>query len=403
MKNSVYMPLSSLLSAILLLLVNITGTVQAAEFGRTEFQQRWQRVDYPVQQGRSNHSWVWGPAPISGVLQEYYIDSPGQRRMVQYLDKSRMEINSPGSDTASEWYVTNGLLTEEMITGQIQVGDQSYITYYPSDLPVVGDFDNSFPRYLDLRRIYDKPSGLKQGQNVTNLFASDGTSEFTSYANNPNTRIVQLEHNFGIPRAFWTFMNQGGNIYANGAYSFAQPLFNWLYVIGNPISDPYWVKVKVGGEQKDVLFQAFERRVLTYTPSNPAQFQVEMGNEGSHYYAWRYTMPFPNGKQAYITRPGNLTSTTVSSPLVVQGFEKGQAFEARVTVRLISRDGHVIAEQPTTVYRPDVNMAGPFQATLTYNQPQNDMEGYLQVVVTSPQNGEAQVILSNPVTISRSQ
>jgi hypothetical protein len=37
-----------------------------------------------------------------------------------------------------------------------------------------------------------------------------------------------------------------------------------------------------------VLFQAFERRILTYTPCNEAAFQVEMGNVGLHYYDWRY-------------------------------------------------------------------------------------------------------------------
>jgi hypothetical protein len=29
-------------------------------------------------------------------------------------------------------------------------------------------------------------------------------------------------------------------------------------------------------------------RVLTYTPSNPVAFRVEMGNVGQHYFAWRY-------------------------------------------------------------------------------------------------------------------
>jgi hypothetical protein len=28
--------------------------------------------------------------------------------------------------------------------------------------------------------------------------------------------------------------------------------------------------------------------VLTYTPSNPAAFRVEMGNVGQHYFRWRY-------------------------------------------------------------------------------------------------------------------
>jgi plastocyanin len=44
----------------------------------------------------------------------------------------------------------------------------------------------------------------------------------------------------------------------------------------------------VGGVVKDVLVQAFERRVLTYTPANSPAFQVEMGNVGRHYYLWRY-------------------------------------------------------------------------------------------------------------------
>jgi hypothetical protein len=58
--------------------------------------------------------------------------------------------------------------------------------------------------------------------------------------------------------------------------------------MGYPISEPYWTKVKVGGVEKDVLVQAFQRRVLTYTPTNPEGWKVEMGNVGRHYYWWRY-------------------------------------------------------------------------------------------------------------------
>jgi competence protein ComEC len=39
------------------------------------------------------------------------------------------------------------------------------------------------------------------------------------------------------------------------------------------------------------MVQLFERRVLTYTPSNPAGFQVEMGNIGAHYFQFRYLGP----------------------------------------------------------------------------------------------------------------
>jgi hypothetical protein len=37
-----------------------------------------------------------------------------------------------------------------------------------------------------------------------------------------------------------------------------------------------------------VLLQCFERRCLTYAPDNPPGWQVEAGNVGQHYHAWRY-------------------------------------------------------------------------------------------------------------------
>ena len=57
-----------------------------------------------------------------------------------------------------------------------------------------------------------------------------------------------------------------------------------LATIGFAISEPFFATVKVAGAQKQVMVQVFERRVLTYTATNPAAFQVEMGNIGRHYY-----------------------------------------------------------------------------------------------------------------------
>ena len=80
------------------------------------------------------------------------------------------------------------------------------------------------------------------------------------------------KHN--LPKAFADFRNA--------------PDFGGLSAIGLAITEPVWATVKVGGMQKDVLMQGFERRVLTYTPSNPDGFKVEYGNIGRAYYAWRY-------------------------------------------------------------------------------------------------------------------
>ena len=55
--------------------------------------------------------------------------------------------------------------------------------------------------------------------------------------------------------------------------------------------EPVWISIQVNGENRSVLFQAFERRTLTYSPGNPPAWQVEMGNVGLHYYTWRYGSP----------------------------------------------------------------------------------------------------------------
>lgn len=46
--------------------------------------------------------------------------------------------------------------------------------------------------------------------------------------------------------------------------------------------------MQVGGKMKTVLVQCFQRRCLTYTPSNPTGWKVEAGNVGQHYFKWRY-------------------------------------------------------------------------------------------------------------------
>ena len=71
-------------------------------------------------------------------------------------------------------------------------------------------------------------------------------------------------------------------------------MVNWVFAMGYPITEPYWTQIRVAGRRYRVLFQAFERRVLTFNPANPAAFQVEMGNVGLHYRDWRYA-PLPTG------------------------------------------------------------------------------------------------------------
>ena len=84
------------------------------------FQRTWARTDKPVADGQVSRTWMWGPEAFTGAIQEPYLESPSGKRWVQYFDKSRMEITDPeGGDPASIWYVTNGLLVVELVTGDM--------------------------------------------------------------------------------------------------------------------------------------------------------------------------------------------------------------------------------------------------------------------------------------------
>jgi hypothetical protein len=98
-----------------------------------------------------------------------------------------------------------------------------------------------------------------------------------------------LGHN--IPDVLWAFLNQSGPLYfpADGQVGQVDRVYDpWQAVMGLPITEPYWTTTNLAGQPMPVLVQLFERRVLTYTPSNPASSQVEMGNVGQAYHAWRY-------------------------------------------------------------------------------------------------------------------
>lgn len=286
-------------------------------------QRIWQRYDKPIVDGvAANRSWMWGPQPNTAGIFEPYAESPGGQRLVQYYDKSRMEINRTDvTDPNHPWYVTNGLLTVELITGGIQKGNASFENRgCGAAIPVAGDPSNPWPTY---RGLADKinpltPPGApnRTGQFATEVLNPDGTTAPYPGGNDPGAQFVYYDTNLGhnIPKAFWDFMNSTGVIYSDGSYVSTSPWFDWVFVMGWPIGEPYWALMKVGGVDKWVLFQPFERRVLTYTPANPDPWKVEMGNIGQHYYRWRY-----EGLGATCPGPGP-TPTPTPGPTTVYDF-----------------------------------------------------------------------------------
>ena len=77
----------------------------AVDFANPAFQRVWDRTNSLVAQGLVSRTWFWGPEPRAAA-QEQYMDAPDgtQTRLVQYFDKSRMEINNPAGDPTTTFY-----------------------------------------------------------------------------------------------------------------------------------------------------------------------------------------------------------------------------------------------------------------------------------------------------------
>jgi hypothetical protein len=271
--------------------------VPSGDFADESFRRLWARTDQPLAEGAVGlepRSWVWGPAPISGGLQEPYAQAAGGTRLVQYFDKGRMELDAPGANGQAS--VTAGLLVAEMVAGQIQLGEGVFEPRAPADQTVAGDpteVNEDAATYRSLQLVSfptnPNPAPDRTGQPVTqSLFRSGAVVDSSSFI--PERPLIggyeaQTGHN--IPQIFLDYFARRGLVYEEGRLV-QGPILDWRAVMGLPISEPYWSYTRVGGEPTYVLFQAFERRVLTYNPANDAAFRVEMGNVGQHYLRWRY-------------------------------------------------------------------------------------------------------------------
>ena len=236
------------------------GARAATDFAHPDFRA-------PYQLGERITPNFWGP--LRNASDAYTQKYNGRDRTVQYFDKGRMEYQSGRG-------VTFGLLATEMVTGRIQLGDNDFLDQTPSRTPVAGDEDGEGVRYVDLynagstaRAATNRRTGEELGWFFINgRFVSDRTGGL-------NLRVVQLTDYDSVTRH--------NVIQVFRAYREAVG----FTTIGYAISEPFASYFTVGGVQTPIIVQVFERRVLTFTPDNPADFQVEMGNIGRHYFPWR--------------------------------------------------------------------------------------------------------------------
>ena len=249
----------------------------------------WTPADQPVAESLVGRTWLWGPAPIATGF-ESYEDSPEEERLVRYYDKARMEITYPLDDRSAPWYVTNGLLAREMISGQIQTGDASFDFHGSAQVAVAGDPDDPLaPTYSDLRGLLAAGPADANALLVQTIDGAGRTGRNQTYADFGVYAAEYVpETNHEIASVFWDYLNSEGSIYQDGELVNGRLFDPVFFATGLPITEAYWSRVLVAGERVDVLIQCFERRCLTYTPTNAPEWQVEMGNVGLHYYRWRY-------------------------------------------------------------------------------------------------------------------
>ncbi|RIK46843.1 MAG: hypothetical protein DCC58_01830 [Chloroflexi bacterium] len=303
--------------AVLVLAAGIASTfaIDSSAFAHPAFVRTWERTDKPVEDGHVSRSWIWG-SMLSGGMQESYSDSPGSKRLVQYFDKARMEITHPDAVDDGLWFVTTGLLVNELVTGQMQVGDAVFLSRAPAEINIAGDPGNDdAPTYADLAAVIGNPPRadgelITQRMDGSGQVSNDPTLAVQNITSAYRVQADGIDHQ--VASVFWDFMNAQALVWQDGAFGEAALFPNPFYATGFPITEAYWSHVLVGGVPQDVLWQCFQRRCMTYAPANAAGWQVEFGNVGLHYYVWRYDDD-PNQPTPTATAPVPTPEPTATS------------------------------------------------------------------------------------------
>jgi hypothetical protein len=280
----------ALLLGALALLGLFPALAAAQTSGLDPFQTTWARTDKPVNDSVVERTWMWGKQTDAYPTVEPYVEGVNGERHVVYFDKSRMEITDPFGDQSNPWFVTNGLLVVELVSGQMQVGDDAFEPRSPAQVNVAGDGgDPNGPTYASFRDLTEPHTGSQPGvlsQTVDRAGNAETDTRFAGYGVGTSRWVPETGHWVASP--FWEFMNSEGIIWVGGDLARDALFPDPFYATGFPITEAYWARVLLKDIPTDVLVQCFERRCLTYTPDNPAGWEVEAGNVGLHYYIWRY-------------------------------------------------------------------------------------------------------------------
>jgi hypothetical protein len=242
---------------------------------------------------------LWGGGPIVSLV-EPFTGAPGNRRLVQYFDRGRMELIVDGE--GRDVQVTEGLLVKEMATGNVQLGYDSFVQTDPANIPILGAPSASTLTYADFRDATSRAPDRTASDNVVDNWITSG-GEVTERSGPVTVRNSQYVGATGhnIPDVFvaWFATRPFGSVDAQDA-------------LGYPITDAFWIDPGAA-DSGPSLVQFFERRVVVYTPSLPTDTRFTLTNAGRHYYRWRYGNDPSGGQQAAAMSGQNQRSVVLPS------------------------------------------------------------------------------------------
>ncbi len=293
-----------LLAVLVLVLVSLLPVrkSETPTFANPLFEQLWTE-----QSAAAGNLDLWGSQPLLWRV-EPYADAPDGRRVVQYFDRGRMEL-TPNANGGTD--VTEGLLAQEITTGEIQLGSKLLQYQTPPDFPIDGGSSNSsVATYSGLAQVVHTPASDLSTQHAPVDLWIDAAGQVTQVA--PPTAVWDAKfvaatgHN--LPDVFTSYFSTnpfGG--------------MTWVEALGYPISEPYWTTYRRDDQALPSLIQVFERRVLVYTPSLPAGQQMTLTDIGRQYYRWRYGQDAPR----QLPTPMAGESTPLLNVTVPDGFQVG--------------------------------------------------------------------------------
>ncbi|MDQ3547217.1 MAG: S8 family serine peptidase, partial [Chloroflexota bacterium] len=215
--------------------VNVEAALRASlalELGDT-----WNRSDEPVATGAVSRTWLWGQEPFEKTFESYDETQHGTR-LVHYYDKSRMEVTDPHEDRNQQWYVTNGLLVVELITGNMQLGDNRFETRGAASVNIAGDLDDTIgPTYASFAKLLTLPA---IGADETILLTIDrngrvsASSQLAEYGVTGSEFVPETGHR--VASVFWDYLNSSGPIADGSMLSEGQLFDPWFYATGYPIT-----------------------------------------------------------------------------------------------------------------------------------------------------------------------